>query len=87
MFTGEQMQCFQCQFQQQSHPEIESGWFAVVVDGNRHQLCPKCAGTATPKCSNCNRFYHENYNNCPWCKATRHMRGAVTLGNQEDDRP
>lgn len=71
IFQGEPLKCSKCNFEQESHPQIQSGWYAVMVDGNRSDLCPKCMGIGqTPKCRTCNRFYHEDYSACPWCQLT-----------------
>lgn len=75
MFTGELMKCELCQFKQQSHPSIESGWYKVVADGVPSHLCPACGGAPAPKCKKCDRFYHERYRECPWCKAQAGAKG------------
>lgn len=84
MFTGELMQCAQCQCQQRSHPHIESGWFKVASRGElAAHLCPKCAGSVAPKCQQCSRFYHERYRECPWCRLQVRAKGFGKGG----DRP
>jgi hypothetical protein len=70
IFTGERMRCIRCTRTQFTHPHIESGWYALEVDGRRVYCCPPCLGNrATPQCGRCRKFYHENYPACPWCAA------------------
>ncbi len=69
MFTGELMRCVECQFEQRSNARIESGWLKASLDGGQTvgYICPSCAGFPSPRCEQCNRFYHERYRECPWC--------------------
>lgn len=64
IFLGEMMHCALCAAEQRSHPTIESGWLVMVAqetDDSNKYCCPDCAGFASPKCPECQRFYHENY--------------------------
>lgn len=43
IFQGEMMTCAICDKQQQSDPNIESGWTAIQVDGSVNaRFCPEC---------------------------------------------
>ena len=42
-FVGEMMTCHFCQQQQQSDPNIESGWYALQLDNVPFYVCPECA--------------------------------------------
>lgn len=69
MFSGEKLKCKECGFEQMSDPNIESGWYKIRIDGKYFNICPDCMNPGrTPKCSNCHKFYHEDYGKtCPWC--------------------
>lgn len=41
-FMGEMMVCRQCGKQQQSDPEVESGWTTIDLDERRFYFCPEC---------------------------------------------
>jgi RNA polymerase subunit RPABC4/transcription elongation factor Spt4 len=72
LFEGELMRCGECGFSQQSDPSIESGWYLVAIEEEKGYICPRCAGNRQcPKCKKCDRFYHEKYKQCPWCKPKR----------------
>ena len=68
-FQGEVMLCGTCGFLQESDPTVESGWYLLVLDGQKQYVCPRCfGGTETPQCPRCQRFFHpETYETCPWC--------------------
>jgi hypothetical protein len=71
VFSNEFMRCAQCGFSQQSNSKIESGWYLVAVPGEnvKGYVCPRCAGNCDClRCKKCDRFYHERYKQCPWCK-------------------
>jgi hypothetical protein len=67
-FQGEVMLCDVCGFMQDSDPTVESGWYLLIVDGKEQYVCPRCfGGEYTPHCAVCQRFYHPDYDTCPWC--------------------
>lgn len=88
IFQGELMTCVSCQFQQRSHPTIESGWFKVSASfkgyagSSKVDICPKCAlSVCTPQCQTCNRFYHERYGpKCPWCEHSEGGKQSSSKG-------
>ena len=68
-FLGEQMTCDKCGQTQQSDPRYTSGWWKVAVNAHEVHLCPRCAGSSDPQCTQCGRFYDRHtYQACPWCK-------------------
>lgn len=40
-FTGEMMKCIMCGQEQQSDPDVESGWTCVEMDGSFFYVCPR----------------------------------------------
>lgn len=68
LFQGDLMSCDLCKREQRSDPTVESGWYQLVIDTVPRYFCPRCFGSPqTPECSRCQRFYHEDYDSCPWC--------------------
>lgn len=40
-FTGQLMKCVVCNKQLRSHPEVETQWRCVEIDGRRFYACPR----------------------------------------------
>jgi hypothetical protein len=71
MFQGELMRCTHCGREQQSDPAVESGWYNLLINGQRQYLCPPCLHQPwVPQCPRCQRFYSARYAACPWCKTS-----------------
>jgi hypothetical protein len=77
MFNGKLLRCRMCDFTQDSHLFIHSGWTKLVsMDAPPpvvYDICPECMGYSDPLCPDCERYYSgtNDYTSCPWCAAEK----------------
>ena len=94
MFQQEVMICTQCGCKQEADPRIESGWYSFLAEKSlKKYYCPPCLGNfKTPRCLQCDHYYHEDYLSCPWCAITQgqpipqQSKASKHLGRKKDFR-
>lgn len=68
VFQNEIMVCKFCGFKQFADPDIESGWYVIKDNKGITYSCPKHFGMSYKFCKKCNKYYHLDYQHCPFCK-------------------